>query len=34
MRNNNVLSEEEIRDGLALACQSLPDGPDLVVEVD
>jgi ferredoxin len=33
MRNNSVLSLLEIEEGLALACQSLPDSTELVVEV-
>ena len=33
MKRNNVLSDDEVRSGLALACQSLPDSADLAVEV-
>jgi 3-ketosteroid 9alpha-monooxygenase subunit B len=33
MKRNNVLSDDEVASGLALACQSLPDSAELSIEV-
>ena len=33
MKRNNVLSDDEVRSGLALACQSLPDSEELSIEI-
>jgi 3-ketosteroid 9alpha-monooxygenase subunit B len=33
MKRNNVLSDDEVRSGLVLACQSLPDSAELAIDV-
>jgi ferredoxin len=34
MRNNNVLTAEELDEGFVLTCQSVPQTPEIVVNYD